>query len=43
MDLRSSESNAVILVHGFDHVIDQSLELEAFDSVDRHRLSDGSQ
>src|SRR5215469_16099685 len=43
MNLRSRESNPVILVHGFDHVVDQLLELGTLDPVDRHRLSRGSQ
>src|SRR5215471_11230527 len=43
MNLRSRESNPVILVHGFDHVVDQPLELGTLDPVDRHRLSGGSQ
>ncbi len=35
MDLHSSEANTIILLHGFDHIIDKFLELPGADLIKR--------
>jgi hypothetical protein len=36
--LRRGEAGAVVVVHGFEHVVDQALDVGRADPLGRHRL-----